>query len=512
MTDLLCGRLSATVPDDLSADAGARVDRMLHHLPDRLGSQVLTRLSALPGEWCLRRLDLVLPMDADATDPHTEELWAEHIIDALLDRLASGHDVVHYPHATDALVEAVADLARREPGHAWAWRQIGVLHPGDPDPQTDARGAALTALARFPEQVGVVLARAADRAGLASLHRLLGNAGWQAVARLLEIPMEDLEGNPDRSGPLRTPGSDAPPLTMSTHLGALGARDMRLLRLVAESGFGTACLAEGLRPSPGTARVWAAVVLFEVDPGRCADPALLAPLSRLLIGRQGGTDTLLGVVHSTVPDPRPSRLPGQHREGRHQDTGTPLPGPTASGYEEWNRDGAGEDVRSVAGNTVRDTTGWAGLLFWLNAAGSIRDRLLEDPRLADRTIRWVQRQIAPRLVPVEDDDPVVAAFAGQPPSAPRPGGPPATAEEQEALVEIASAWTAALLERLDPEPPVEEQLLRVARRRGEITADPGWIDVWLDPDEVDVGVRRAGLDLDPDWIPWLGTVVRFRYG
>lgn len=507
MTDLMCGRLSATVPDDLSADAGTRVDRMLHHLPDRLGSQVLTRLSALPGEWCLRRLDLVLPMDADATDPHTEELWAGRIIDALLDRLASGHDVVHYPHTTDALVEAVADLARREPGHAWAWRQIGVLHPGDPDPQTDARGAALTALARFPEQVGVVLVRAADRAGLASLHRLLGDAGWQAVARLLGIPMEGLEGHSDRSGPLRTAGSDAPPLTMSTHLGNPGARDMRLLRLVAESGFGTACLAAGLRPSPGTARVWAAVVLFEVDPGRSVDVAAIEPLARVLMGRPGGAETSPGMVRSTVTDTRPSRPPAQRR-----DAGATAGGPTASGHEGVNRAGAGEDIRPIAGNGTRDTTGWAGLLFWLNAADGIRDRLLDDPRLADRTIRWVQRQIAPRLVPVEDDDPVVAAFAGQPPSAPWPGGPTATAEEQEALAEIASAWTAALIERLDPEPSVEEQLLRVARRRGEITADPGWIDVWLDPDEVDVGVRRAGLDLDPDWIPWLGTVVRFRYG
>jgi hypothetical protein len=26
-----------------------------------------------------------------------------------------------------------------------------------------------------------------------------------------------------------------------------------------------------------------------------------------------------------------------------------------------------------------------------------------------------------------------------------------------------------------------------------------------------VEVRRAGLDLDPGWIPWLGAVVRFVY-
>jgi hypothetical protein len=28
---------------------------------------------------------------------------------------------------------------------------------------------------------------------------------------------------------------------------------------------------------------------------------------------------------------------------------------------------------------------------------------------------------------------------------------------------------------------------------------------------VDIEVRRAGLDLDPGWVPWLGRVVTFGY-
>jgi len=45
-----------------------------------------------------------------------------------------------------------------------------------------------------------------------------------------------------------------------------------------------------------------------------------------------------------------------------------------------------------------------------------------------------------------------------------------------------------------------------------VEAAPGWIDVLLDLDELSVEVRRAGLDLDPGYLPWLGCVVRFRYG
>jgi hypothetical protein len=28
---------------------------------------------------------------------------------------------------------------------------------------------------------------------------------------------------------------------------------------------------------------------------------------------------------------------------------------------------------------------------------------------------------------------------------------------------------------------------------------------------VDIDIRRAGLDIDPGWIGWLGSVVRFCY-
>jgi hypothetical protein len=51
----------------------------------------------------------------------------------------------------------------------------------------------------------------------------------------------------------------------------------------------------------------------------------------------------------------------------------------------------------------------------------------------------------------------------------------------------------------------------VCRRHAEILAEPGWIDVKLALDEVSTDIRRAGLDLNPGYIPWLGIVVRFVY-
>ena len=84
----------------------------------------------------------------------------------------------------------------------------------------------------------------------------------------------------------------------------------------------------------------------------------------------------------------------------------------------------------------------------------------------------------------------------------------------ERLADLLAARVAAhLRERLDrPEATSEELLDFVCRRRGEIAFDPGWVELRLPVDEISVELRRAGLDLDPGWVPWLGCVVRFVYG
>ncbi|WP_438310471.1 hypothetical protein ACSHWO_07040 [Streptomyces sp. HUAS TT3] len=51
----------------------------------------------------------------------------------------------------------------------------------------------------------------------------------------------------------------------------------------------------------------------------------------------------------------------------------------------------------------------------------------------------------------------------------------------------------------------------VARRRGRVVAEAGWIEVVLAAGDADPRLRRAGLDLDPGWVGWLGAVVRYRY-
>ncbi|MFT3870701.1 MAG: hypothetical protein QM715_19800 [Nibricoccus sp.] len=54
-------------------------------------------------------------------------------------------------------------------------------------------------------------------------------------------------------------------------------------------------------------------------------------------------------------------------------------------------------------------------------------------------------------------------------------------------------------------------LRAIVRRPARITLTPTHVDVFFRPAEAEVRLRRAGLDLDPGWIPWLGRAVAYHF-
>ena len=49
-------------------------------------------------------------------------------------------------------------------------------------------------------------------------------------------------------------------------------------------------------------------------------------------------------------------------------------------------------------------------------------------------------------------------------------------------------------------------------RAGLVAATRTHLDVYFEHAQADVRIRRAGLDLDPGWLPWFGRVVAYHYG
>jgi hypothetical protein len=159
---------------------------------------------------------------------------------------------------------------------------------------------------------------------------------------------------------------------------------------------------------------------------------------------------------------------------------------------------------------------WAGVfhLYRTAAEADVPAALLADGALTARPLAWVLHAIACHLVPAAPGDPALLAFAGLlPTDAPPPRAwRPADKPELDSIADHAHRWLAVTAQRLLHDGAASaETVERLLHRRGTLFAERGWIDVEMPLSEVDIDIRRAGLDIDPGWIGWLGSVVKFRY-
>ena len=162
----------------------------------------------------------------------------------------------------------------------------------------------------------------------------------------------------------------------------------------------------------------------------------------------------------------------------------------------------------------RAFTRFGGLLFFIAVLEDLKvpEIILEHAVLGARDFQWVLHQLAMAILELPPDDPAALAFAGLTPDAESPSACEEGSNEVERAV--LQELVATISERLHSllELGNETNLIEfVCVRRAEIVADPGWIEVRLLLDEVSAEVRRAGLDLDPGYVSWLGVVVRFVY-
>lgn len=555
MSELSIGRLTATVEDWPDPD---QVPRMLQGLAaDRLDAAL--RAQSLPeGEWCVRRVDLALRLDPERPASALETDWADQIVVALRQSLRDGgRDVVRFERREDALDELLVGLATGRHEHAWAWRQVGLLDAGDPAPETNPRALCLQVLERLPHGVAGTLCRLVRTVGPAAVHRLLGSAGWSEVAACaarevgLRLPALVEDGPAHDHVPARRPG--AGPTTT-------GASDPDRVRaaagLCASSLLHTMLRDSGLRTDVATRRAWAVLVLAEVDPSGLRSPgapALVAAVARLLdrpvgsgLGNGAGTHRPGHPAgyqpgHRTETSAsRPTdatQHTGPRDHGEHaQESKDPSPaaddarrdgtgavqershGPGASSRTAL-RSGA-EDPVAVTDEThgvPGEATAWGGLLFLLNSAADagLPEALEEEPFLG-RPTGWVLQQLGTRLVGAAADDPAVLAL-GVADTELAAAQPPADEGTRTALDGAAARWAEATAFRLragatSPWPGTDLDVVRrLTHRRARVLREPGWVEVQLRLDDVDLDVRRSGLDLDPGWVWWLGQVVRFGY-
>jgi len=453
-------------------------------------------------EICIRRVEARTALDLARTDAALAIAWSASLaaaIRATIDR--GGDEIVRYPSRRLALVDVVLAAARGELGRAWAWRQLGLWPARDVGPGPDACTEAARVLAAHPRLVVPVLREVVRRGALGAL---LAQLPLGALAALAEAVLPGaLAAVPSLAGG----DAAAPPPEIGSRL----AQRSILARAGAEALATMEAAPVGRVPA--LRRALAVLCLVEAEPGallRAGAPraALVAALDAALAASTGALGTTVRPPHLVASAPA-SPSDGLTRAARDPAAPSEEAAPATT-----TRPPAPEPQASVD-SRERGTTRAAGLLFLIQVVGELelpRAFVNEGP-LDTRPLPWTLHRLAQALLPLADDDPATLAFAGLGPRTPAPtDGESPTAAEARSVDAAAERVVDRLRLRLArPDQPRDELLREVCARRGEIVADPGWIELRLDLQDVSLELRRAGLDLDPDWVPWLGVVVRFVY-
>lgn len=488
------GRLASTyhlAPGD--RDGRARLDRIAStELPEALA--VVLPGGAQAGELvAVRRLRAVARVRLSLADSAVAAAWGSAVADALraaLDR--GGPDVVRYRSRLAAVMDLLHRVARDDFERVWAWRQFDLWQGSVWATRDDGRREALRLLTAEPERLLALLGAAARDSWFARWAARLPVESWQelamvALGALGALPVSALLARAEWTPRLATPA--APPvldraaaLAARSPLAPVGLRMTEPAARTLLALLAVAAAEAGLARSPRIAELAAAVAAIWAEEARARRE-----------GRAGPR------VAGTVPS-----VSRESPAGREAGASLAPPDPAPL-----------EPVPPAR-------TAFGGLLFLLHVvwelelaaeiATALDGTAAAPAALRQRAFRWVLHGLACTLVPARDDDPAVLAFAGLPPDAVPPSRdePPPVEAEQDWLHRMAERIAVRVAERLDrlDEPP-GPVLEAVVTRPAEVVAEPGLLEIRLPLGSVDPAVRRAGLDLDPGWVPWLGVWVRF---
>ena len=480
-----------------AAGAKPRLDRLLRAVLDHgLDAAKVGRGASESELICLRTLHLPVRLRLSEPDWRLVESWSQAFAQAIEASIRNrdATQVVRYGSRLEALADLAQGVARGDLARAWAWRAAGLADLAATGSIRTAARALVGALRREPERIVPVLAIIAARGRLAQLTSRLELDLWLGLARAA----------------LRAAGSDPGSVLAPTAAPAVATpRAATVAATLARSTIARALgreTAAALR-EPALARIMAAFGLLEAEPLLLRRPDAATSVTwaarRLASGTHSartGPRAELKTLEATQPDlSATAPTAGRRDEAGCTDRDVPADTPGL------------EDLRQ-AGASV-----WGGLLFLLHLVGplDLAAALAGGTTFSDRPPRWVLHQLACALLPLAADDPAALAFAGlRPEDAPPSRGEPPLGEDEH---QVLAVWRDRIVEGLRARLawPVDNDaalLRRLCLRWAMILADPGWIEVHLRLREVDLDVRRAGLDLDLGYVPWLGVVVRFVYG
>jgi hypothetical protein len=463
----------------LSEEVGSGLEGALDEVMRRFGRDAIV---------CVRRLEVALRLDSSAPNRVLADAWTSAVADAVMEIFVrGGEDVVVYR----SLAQPMTEIARAAIGgsdqRAWAWQQLGLWTPTDGLGMVGYTRALGRAACEIPSFAPRVLADAVRR-DRTLLTRLADFAPAIAVAVLRRAGLSEIDARQVLQGTDHDEPSSTP---VRSEVRRADVADDPIHAALRSFPMSSAML-----------RAWVVIGLADSEPSRLQPNTVVADVDVRLISRIAPDAT-------SADDPMDVTAP---IADLHGDDPSAMPSELALESGMAVQIEAAVDEHRVPDETDADeskgypVTEWGGLLFVLNLVDAeVLDLLQSVP------FRPALVTIASLLADTAEQDPGVQAFAGCLGAVEQSDAPPLPGLDRADTTAVAAARGTAqlLLRRLaDLGFPDAEHVLR---RRATLWAEPGWLEAEFSVDEVDLDTRRTGLDIDPGWLPWLGTVVKFRY-
>lgn len=423
-------------------------------------------------ELCIRQIYAPIRLRMNNSEAEMALQWslalAAEIERAMRDGRAT--NVVIYRSRRQALLELAINVARGDFSRAWAWRQLGLWQAGEQPDADEAIIAFVRAWTAEGTMVMPILHALLDAELLVRVSGQMRAEHWEMLARAAWV----------EATPLR--------FESSAELSPRAVRDA--MRVLKSSRLLSVLMTSQSFSSPSASHAIAMLAVLD------AEPAFL---------RTNHAQELIELVATAIT-----------RSETNNDWPDTSACESAASPSETIRD---LPVNKADTETLsldlrqRAETRFGGLLFLLSV---IEELNLPDEMLSQvdaRSLRWALHQLALALVAMDATDPAALAFVGLRPDATPPSYEQGSPTESEAAA--LQIFAARVLERLRTllnwDAGNAALLAFVCERRAEIVADSGWIEAHFSLDAVATEIRRAGLDLDPGYVSWLGVVVKFVY-
>ncbi|WP_319549550.1 hypothetical protein [Desulfogranum marinum] len=494
-----------------------RLDHILGEMLDGSLALALERLGISPREEiCIRRVHAPVRLRSNSVDSDLITDWSMSLAESFHEVLSQNDpaNVIRYPSRIHGFIDFADSVARGDFHRAWAWKQLNFSVDPRIDSVSEAAEKLVSSLVRESQYIIPLLTAMAAAGRLRRLLLLLPPIWWQdlAVAALMAHGVEVDSSITETIGgtPVKAPTAArvvAERIIRESSLASVVFQDQTVFLNKAQ-----------LLPS------WAKLILLEREPV-------------LFRGGLYEAEVILGAIEEKIhPKTRLSKTVPAEKSAKMKDYGTrettstsqEIPNQARSSQKLPHSHGMGASLReddipawepiqreAFLRPRSQGCTEFGGLLFLLpllEHSGIIDEIVVKG--MGSRSLGWFLHGLALHLLPTDTADPATLAFCGLRPDAPLPweNEPGPNEDEKQLLANWRLKIIKALAEHITWQKMKPEQILqKICCRKAAIVADPGWFEVIFSLQDVSTEIRRAGLDQDPGFIPWLGVIIKFFY-